>query len=120
MSLPCTFRFDSLLVEVLLSLMLSLPRAPQPQLFFHSLLTQLLRAAPRLAPFYFKAADTLFKSIDRVDVEARERLLEWLAFHLSNFQVNREPRVNFIFLFIVFPPPVQMGMERLGGHNQFA
>lgn len=81
----------SLLVEVIMSVMLTLP-APKHQLMYYACL--LVDLCKLLTPFPValeKALNELFARLPRLDVQLLERLADWLAFHVSNFGFSLEP-----------------------------
>ncbi len=87
LTLPVKAAYDHILIETILGQLLQLPHPEHKPLFYYSLLSHLIRgpAAARLAPVLMQAIDVLFQNVDRLDPECRERTMELLAFHLSNF-----------------------------------
>ena len=87
LTLPVKAAYDHILVETIVGQLLQLPRSEHKPLFYYSLLSHLVRgpAAARLGPVVMEALDVLFRNVDRMDPECRERTVELMAFHLSNF-----------------------------------
>jgi hypothetical protein len=87
LTLPVKAVYDHILVETIVGQLLQLPRSEHKPLFYYSLLSHLVRgpASARLGPVVVEALDVLFRNVDRLDPECRERTVELMAFHLSNF-----------------------------------
>ena len=89
----CFVESSTLLVEVLLSLLLTLP-APKHQLMYYSCL--IVDLCKLLTPFPVAlehALNALFARLPRLDVQLAERLADLLAFHVSNFGFSLRPFV---------------------------
>ena len=90
LSLPLKFNAQFVMIECVMGEMFKLPATEQKQLFYQSLLTTIMRQNPRLGGVYFKAVNSLYQRISVFDPECRERLLDALSYHLSNFSFKWE------------------------------
>ena len=80
-----------LLVEVLLSLMLSLPAPKHQLMYYSSLFVDLCKLLTPFPVALERALNELFARLPRLDVQLMERLGDWLAFHVSNFGFSLTP-----------------------------
>lgn len=90
-NLPLGASFDHkfLAMEAIFSYMLSIPKSPQRYLYFARIVIELFDKQPKVWP---KAVGRcllhLFEKMEFMDVEVRDRLAHWFAFHLNNFGNN--------------------------------
>jgi len=81
----------SLFVEVMLSFVLALPAPKYKQTYYALVLIDLCKGIPAVPVALEAAVNRLFESLPRMDAELVERLAQWLAFHVSNFDFSLEP-----------------------------
>jgi len=83
-----TLSLESLLINTLLSTMLTLPHSPQKLIYYGSVITELCKLAPNaVAPPVGRAVRKIFNLLgeDGLDIEIARRTTEWFSVHLSNF-----------------------------------
>jgi nuclear cap-binding protein subunit 1 len=76
-----------LVAETLFGEMLALPAAPHPAVFYHVVIQDLCAAIATFPKMMAKVVGAAFSQIGRMDGEARERLADWMAHHLSCFDL---------------------------------
>jgi nuclear cap-binding protein subunit 1 len=84
--LPIPYSFEPLLCEVMFSQMLRLPNPEFKPIMYSTLMVELcklLRTFPRAMSACIREC---FARMNVMDPSLRERLAEWLAYHLSNFE----------------------------------
>jgi nuclear cap-binding protein subunit 1 len=67
--------------------MLALPAPRHAAVFYHVVIQDLCAAIPTFPKMMAKVVGQMFAQIARMDVEARERLADWMAHHLSCFDL---------------------------------
>jgi len=86
LGMPVPLDYTHLVIETIFSHMLMLPTPPLPLVFYGTLIVELFKAQPRkLPPFLGATVGYLFDRLEGMDLELRDRLAEWMSFHLSNF-----------------------------------
>ena len=68
-----------LVAETLFAELLALPEPTFSPVFYHIVIQDLCKIIPTFPPKMAKTAGMMFRSIDRMDVTARDRLASWLA-----------------------------------------
>ncbi|KAI9308621.1 armadillo-type protein [Cunninghamella echinulata] len=77
---------SEILMESLLSEMLTLPTAPYRLIFFSTLMAEMVRLDTRTFPLALgRTVKLLFERLPSMDVECISRLWTWFSHHLSNF-----------------------------------
>ena len=85
-NLPSSFDAKHLIVEGLVFKMLRLPQCKHHYIIFGKIIIDLFRKQTKVYPrIVGPIINKLFHSIDSVDIECRDRLIEWFSFHLANF-----------------------------------
>ena len=82
---------STLYVEVLLSLLLTLPAPRHPLAYYGCLLLDLSKLVLTFAPALEAALHVLFARLPTLDVSLATRLAEWAALHISHFGFNLAP-----------------------------
>jgi hypothetical protein len=92
--LPMRFPVEHIVVETILGQLLMLPSCELRPVFYYAVLNQMCRGTggPRIAPVVMQAFDLLYQKVDHMDPEARDRTVECMSFHLSNFGFRFEWR----------------------------
>jgi nuclear cap-binding protein subunit 1 len=89
MNLPVSFDHKFLAMEAIFSYMLSIPKPSKRYMFYARIIIELFDKQPKVWP---KAVGRcllhLFEKMEFMDVEVRDRLAHWFAFHLNNFGNN--------------------------------
>ena len=80
-------RCQFLVAETLFGEMLALPRPAHPCAFYHIVIQDLCKAIQSFPRMMAKVVGKMFSEIGRMDLEARERLADWMAHHLSCFDL---------------------------------
>ena len=80
-------RCQFLVAETLFGEMLALPAPRHAAVFYHVVIQDLCAAIPTFPKMMAKVVGQMFAQIARMDVEARERLADWMAHHLSCFDL---------------------------------
>lgn len=83
-----TWSLESLVVNTILSAMLTLPNSPQKLIYYGSVITELCKLSPNtVAPPVGRAVRKLFSLMgeDGLDIELSRRTSEWFSAHLGNF-----------------------------------
>jgi len=80
-------RCQFLVAETLFGEMLSLPRSPHEPVFYHVVVQDLCSQIPTFPKMMAKVVGQMFTQIARMDYEARDRLANWMAHHLSCFDL---------------------------------
>ena len=80
-------RCQFLVAETLFGEMLALPAPRHAPVFYHVVIQDLCAAIPTFPKMMAKVVGQMFAQIARMDVEARERLADWMAHHLSCFDL---------------------------------
>ena len=80
-----------LYVEVLLSLILTLPAPKHQQMYYASVLIDMCKLITAFPPALERALNSLFERLPRLDVHLADRLADWLAFHCSHFAFSLAP-----------------------------
>jgi nuclear cap-binding protein subunit 1 len=77
---------EDVVVDGIFSQMLRLPSAEHKLVYYHSVITELCKAAPAgVAPSLGRAIRYIYQHIDSMDLELVNRFLDWFTHHLSNF-----------------------------------
>ena len=76
-----------LVAETLFAELLALPEPTFSPVFYHIVIQDLCKIIPTFPPKMAKTAGMMFRSIDRMDVTARDRLASWLAHQVSCFDL---------------------------------
>ena len=76
-------RCQYLVAETCFGELLNLPRPRFEPVFYHVVIQDLCKAIPSFPPKMAKTVGELFRAMDRLDEELRERLATWMAHHLS-------------------------------------
>ncbi|KAF2069159.1 hypothetical protein CYY_009519 [Polysphondylium violaceum] len=84
-SLPVTFDIGDIVVETLLSEMFMLPKPTFKEIYYSLIFIDLFKSQPSIVPVFAYAINTLFESIDKLDIEIIDRFALTFAHHLSNF-----------------------------------
>ena len=85
-NLPTSFDAKYVIVEGLVFKMLRLPQCKHHYIIFGKIIIDLFRKQTKVYPrIVGPVINKLFHSIDSVDIECRDRLIEWFSFHLANF-----------------------------------
>lgn len=78
---------EYMIIEVILANLFALPKAPQLEIFYGSLILELCRINPQTFPIVLShAIELLFERLDSMNVACVDRFASWFAYHLSNFQ----------------------------------
>eukprot|EP01105_Mastigella_eilhardi_P022254 TRINITY_DN5474_c0_g1_i1.p1 TRINITY_DN5474_c0_g1~~TRINITY_DN5474_c0_g1_i1.p1 ORF type:complete len:774 (-),score=227.45 TRINITY_DN5474_c0_g1_i1:37-2358(-) len=85
MQLPLTVPYHAVVVEAVFGQMFLLPTPPFRLLYYGTVLTDLCKMEKSCIPLLVHAVDILFDRLDSMDVECADRLSDWFAWHLSNF-----------------------------------
>ena len=80
-------RCQFLVAETLFGEMLALPRPAHEAVFYHIVIQDLCKAIPSFPKMMAKVVAHMFRQIGRMEFEARERLADWMAHHLSCFEL---------------------------------
>ena len=80
-------RCQFLVAETLFGEMLALPRPAHEAVFYHIVIQDLCKAIPSFPKMMAKVVGQMFRQIGRMEFEARERLADWMAHHLSCFDL---------------------------------
>ena len=80
-------RCQFLVAETLFGEMLALPRPPHAAVFYHVVIQDLCKTIQTFPKMMAKMVGQMFTQMARMDVEARERLADWMAHHLSCFDL---------------------------------
>ena len=83
-----TLSLESLIIATLLNSMITLPKSPEPLIYYSSLITELCKASPNtVAPPVGRGVRKIFTFLgaDGLDNEVQRRIAEWFSIHLSNF-----------------------------------
>ena len=80
-------RCQFLVAETLFGEMLALPQSKHSVVFYHVVIQDLCAQIPTFPKMMAKVVGQMFSQIGRMDVEARERLGDWMAHHLSCFDL---------------------------------
>lgn len=80
-------RCQFLVAETLFGEMLALPRPPHEAIFYHIVVQDLCKAIASFPKMMANVVGHMFKQMGRMDPEARERLADWMAHHLSCFDL---------------------------------
>jgi nuclear cap-binding protein subunit 1 len=83
-----TLSLESLVINTMLSTMLTLPHPPQKLIYYGSVITELCKLSPNtIAPPVGRAVRKIFTFMGEpgLDIEIARRTAEWFAMHLSNF-----------------------------------
>ncbi|KAL7670874.1 hypothetical protein ACOME3_005790 [Neoechinorhynchus agilis] len=80
---------DYMIIEVIYGLMLNLPRSWNIQLFYSVLLLEFCRLAPNRFPeIMAQTTELMFDRMPSMKTICRERIIDWFAYNLSNFQIR--------------------------------
>ena len=81
-----TWKPEDVAVDAAFANLFSLPSTDQKAVFYHSVITEACKIAPAaVAPSLGRAIRSLYRNIDKMDLELTNRFLDWFAHHLSNF-----------------------------------
>jgi nuclear cap-binding protein subunit 1 len=81
------YPFEYMMVEVILGEMLRLPKSPQLEIFYGSLLLELCKLHAGTLPLVLAQAVVLiFERLDHMNGACIDIFSSWFAYHLSNFQ----------------------------------
>ena len=80
-------RCQFLVAETLFGEMLALPNPRHKAVFYHVVIQDLCAAIPTFPKMMAKVVGAMFAQIARMELEARERLADWMAHHLSCFDL---------------------------------
>ncbi len=80
-------RCQYLVAETLFGEMLALPRPKHEPVFYHVVVQDLCKAIQSFPKMMAKTVGQMFQKIALMDLEARERLADWMAHHLSCFDL---------------------------------
>ena len=80
-------RCQYLVAETLFGEMLALPRPKHEPVFYHIVVQDLCKAIQSFPKMMAKTVGQMFQKIALMDLEARERLADWMAHHLSCFDL---------------------------------
>lgn len=85
-SLPLPYQYEPLLCEVLFGQMLRLPFPEFKPILYGALMVDLCKLLKMFPRAMSGCVRQCFVRMDSLDPSLRERLAEWLAYHLSNFE----------------------------------
>lgn len=75
------------IIEVIFSEMFKLPNSHHPQIFYGALIIELCKLQPNSIPgIVAQATELLYESLNSMNTTCTERFVNWLSYHLSNFQ----------------------------------
>ena len=80
-------RCQFLVAETLFGEMLALPNPRHKAVFYHVVIQDLCAAIPTFPKMMAKVVGAMFAQIARMELETRERLADWMAHHLSCFDL---------------------------------
>jgi nuclear cap-binding protein subunit 1 len=85
-SFPLKVDYREIVIETFFACLLDLPTPVYEPIFYGVVMCDLFKMAPKhIPPVLGRAVNYLFQQIGAMDLECRERMAEWLAVHLSNF-----------------------------------
>ncbi len=84
--LPIPYQFEPLLCEVMFSQMLRLPNPEFKPIMYCTLMVELCKLLRMFPRAMSSSVRECFARMNVMDPALRERLAEWLAYHLSNFE----------------------------------
>eukprot|EP00485_Elphidium_margaritaceum_P006542 CAMPEP_0202687810 /NCGR_PEP_ID=MMETSP1385-20130828/3415_1 /ASSEMBLY_ACC=CAM_ASM_000861 /TAXON_ID=933848 /ORGANISM="Elphidium margaritaceum" /LENGTH=1136 /DNA_ID=CAMNT_0049342659 /DNA_START=17 /DNA_END=3427 /DNA_ORIENTATION=- len=87
-NLPCSPTIESkyMVVDAIFFKMLSLPSSAHHFIFFGKVIIELFRKQTKVWPRVVgPIINKMFHQLSQIDIECRDRLVEWFAFHLDNF-----------------------------------
>ena len=84
--LPLDYSFEPLLCEVIFSQMLRLPNPEFKPVMYSTLMVELCKLLSTFPRAMSSCVRESFARMNVMDPALRERLAEWLAYHLSNFE----------------------------------
>ena len=78
--------YAPLLISLLFSSLFTLPSPPTRPVYYSAIILDLFKLEPQvMPPIIGLAINTLFERLDGMDMECFDRMVNWFAFHLSNF-----------------------------------
>lgn len=81
-----TWKVENVAFEAILEELMRLPKNLFHPAYFHSIIIEACRVAPRIvAPAVGRAIRFLYNNIESLDFELQQRTLDWFSHHLSNY-----------------------------------
>lgn len=81
-----TWKSEDVALDAIYSQIFQLPAPEHKIVYYHSLITEMTKAAPgAIAPCLGRAIRYLYRSLEAMDQELVFRFVDWFAHHLTNF-----------------------------------
>ena len=81
----CPEGLELIIVEGIFSELMRLPNSGRKQVYYTALLCELCKTSQQVPPALLLALNVQFDALESMDIECVQRLVNWFALHLSNF-----------------------------------